>query len=210
MGILRNVIRTLLAPARYAARPLRSHWGRAREKREKKIFIAEPHWISPHAHIWPDEGPKDGNVEIGPYAAICAGAYLAPWGGSIRIGPKVFIGPHAILYGHGGLSIGANALIAGHVTIIPSNHNFERLDVPINEQGEISLGITIEDDVWIGTGARILDGVTIGKGAVVAAGAVVTKSVPANVVVGGVPARIMRSRLESASADATQSVTPKT
>jgi acetyltransferase-like isoleucine patch superfamily enzyme len=61
------------------------------------------------------------------------------------------------------------------------------------EQGITAAGIVIEDDVWLGAGAVITDGVRVGKGAVVAAGAVVTKDVPPHTVVGGVPARPIKT-----------------
>ena len=121
-------------------------------------------------------------VRIGDYAVI------APYGGTIKIGRKVYIGPFSLLYGHGGLEIGDNVLIAGHVTIIPANHGFADGSRSIRSQPSSARGIIIKDDVWIGTGARILDGVTLGAGCVVGAGAVVTKSVPDHAIVAGVPA----------------------
>ena len=78
--------------------------------------------------------------------------------------------------------------------IIPSNHNFIRVDVPINSQGAKSIGIVIEDDVWIGHGCSILDGVTIGRGSVIAAGSVVNKNVLPMTVVAGVPAKQIGER----------------
>jgi acetyltransferase-like isoleucine patch superfamily enzyme len=119
---------------------------------------------------------------------------LVAYGGSIVIGDRTSINPFSILYGHGGLQIGSDVLIAAHVTIIPANHRFDKADVPIRKQGETRLGITIGDDVWIGTGARILDGVTVGHGSVVAAGAVVAHDVPPYSVVAGVPARLIKRR----------------
>lgn len=119
---------------------------------------------------------------------------LMAYGGSIVVGDRVSINPFCILYGHGGLQIGSDVLIAAHVTIIPANHKFDRTDVPIRKQGESRLGITIGDDVWIGTGARILDGVTIGTGSVIAAGAVVKDDVQPYNVVAGVPARPIKTR----------------
>lgn len=119
---------------------------------------------------------------------------LMAYGESIVVGDRVSINPFSILYGHGGLRIGSDVLIAAHVTIIPANHNFIRPDMRIREQGETRLGITIGDDVWIGTGARILDGVTIGNGSVIAAGAVVRSDVPPYCVVAGVPARSIGTR----------------
>jgi acetyltransferase-like isoleucine patch superfamily enzyme len=114
--------------------------------------------------------------------------------GYIRIGDNCFVGPHCMLYGQGGLEIGNYVMIAGGTMIIPSNHNYSSLEMPIREQGETSKGIIIGDDVWIGARCVILDGVTIGSGAVIAAGAVVNKDVPKNAVFGGVPAKKIGDR----------------
>jgi acetyltransferase-like isoleucine patch superfamily enzyme len=77
--------------------------------------------------------------------------------------------------------------------IIAVNHVFDDPNRPFVQQGITAEGIVIEDDVWLGAGAIITDGVRVGKGAVVAAGAVVTKDVPAHTVVGGVPAKPIKT-----------------
>jgi galactoside O-acetyltransferase len=78
-----------------------------------------------------------------------------------------------------------------------ANHNFERLDIPICQQGHSPSFVVIEDNVWIAAHCVILPGVRIHSGAVIAAGAVVSKDVPANAVAAGVPARVLRYRGES-------------
>ena len=128
------------------------------------------------------------NSNIGDYAQ------LHSCGGNIEIGENCSIQLFCVLYGHGGLTIGNNVRIAAHSIIIPSNHNFDRHDIPICKQGETSKGIIINDDVWIGAGSRILDGVQIGSGCVIGAGSVVTKSIAENFIVAGVPATIVRKR----------------
>jgi len=80
------------------------------------------------------------------------------------------------------------------VSIYTENHNFEGGGI-IRDQGVTRSFVRIEDDCWIASNAVILAGVTIGKGSVVAAGSVVTKDVPAYSVVGGVPARVIKSRV---------------
>lgn len=136
-----------------------------------------------------------GSITIGNGTELLYGVILMTYGGHIKIGTNCSINPYTVLYGHGNLTIGNNVLIAGHTLIIPANHIFDSMDIPIAKQGETRKGIVIEDNVWIGSGCRILDGVTIGSGAVIAAGAVVNKNVDPNTVVGGVPARLIKNRV---------------
>ena len=91
------------------------------------------------------------------------------------------------------LGVTALAYALAHLTLYAFDHGIEA-DRPIREQRVRSRGITIGRDVWIGARAGVTDGVTIGDGAVVAMGAVVTHDVPPLVVVGGVPARVLKSR----------------
>jgi acetyltransferase-like isoleucine patch superfamily enzyme len=111
----------------------------------------------------------------------------------IRIGRDSLIGEYNILRGQGGITIGDRVYTAPGVQILAVNHVFCDPSRPIVEQGITAEGIAIEDDAWIGAGAIITDGVHIGRGAVVAAGAVVTADVPAHTVVGGVPARVLKT-----------------
>ncbi|RYZ99536.1 MAG: acyltransferase [Sphingobacteriaceae bacterium] len=91
--------------------------------------------------------------------------------------------------------IGNYVLIAQNVAILAVTHNFDRLDIPIIQQGSTKPDpVTIEDDVWIGRNVIVLPGVTIGKGAIIGASAVVTKDVAPNAIVGGVPAKLIRYR----------------
>ncbi len=133
-------------------------------------------------------------VQIGDHSKIRRGAQIHAMGGSVTIGAHCSVNPLCVLYGTGGLAIGDYVRIAAHTVIVPSMHKFDRLDLPIHEQGSTADGIVIEDDVWIGAGVCVLDGVRIGTGAVVAAGAVVVKDVPPRTIVGGVPARVLRQR----------------
>ena len=116
------------------------------------------------------------------------------YGGRIEIGENCSIGPYSIIYGHGGVTIGNNVLIAGATMIIPNNHNFKDTSVPIAFQGNESLGIVIEDDVWIGHACSILDGIKIGQGSVIAAGSVVNENVEPYSIMGGVPAKLLMKR----------------
>ena len=111
----------------------------------------------------------------------------------IRIGQDSLIGEMNVLRGQGGITIGDRVYTAPLVQLLAVNHVYSDPHRPLIEQGITAEGIVVEDDVWIGAGAVITDGVRIGKGAVVAAGAVVTKDVPPHTVVGGVPARVLKT-----------------
>jgi len=93
--------------------------------------------------------------------------------------------------------IGDNVMIADNFSFRDTDYAFDRIDIPMREQGIITSPITIDDDVWIGHGVIITKGVMIGTGAIIAAGAVVTKDVPACAIVGGVPAKIIKYRNEN-------------
>lgn len=135
-----------------------------------------------------------GEIWLAERVRLDHGALLFSQGGDIRIGPDVYVGPYAVLYGTGGLTIGRDTMIAAHVVIPPSNHVYEDPQRPIRTQGLTARGIAIGNDVWIGAHAVVLDGVTIGDGAVIAAGAVVNHDVEPYTVVGGVPARSVGRR----------------
>lgn len=137
--------------------------------------------------------PK-GEIRIGRNCTIADGVILLTDGGRITLGDNVSINPYSVLYGQGGLAIGNDCRIAANVTIVPANHVFSSIDLPIRAQGLSKKGIQIGQDVWIGAGARILDGVSIGDKAVIGAGAVVTKNVPAYAIFAGVPARQIGAR----------------
>ena len=121
-----------------------------------------------------------GTIHVGDDVNLGMRPTLNATRSTIRIGNKVMFGPEVAI--HGG------------------NHRTDlvgRFMVEVGEaekRPEDDLGVVIEDDVWVGTRATILHGVRIGRGAIVAAGAVVTRNVPPYTVVGGVPAKPIRTR----------------
>ena len=110
--------------------------------------------------------------------------------GDVTIGDHTRIGIHCTVIGP--VCIGNNVNLAQGITVTALNHNFKDTTKRIDEQGISTKPVVISDDVWIGANAVILPGVTIGRHVVVAAGAVVTKDVPDNCVVGGVPAKVIK------------------
>lgn len=109
-------------------------------------------------------------------------------GKNIHIGKKVFINACCCFQDQGGITIGDGALIGHRVVLATLNHDFQ----PEKRGTTYPAPIIIGRNVWIGSGAIVLQGVTIGDNAVIAAGAVVTKDVPEDTIVGGVPAKEIR------------------
>lgn len=124
---------------------------------------------------------------------FCTGV-IAQKGTGITIGHRTGIGARAFLAGQGGITIGNDVITGPNIQVFSENHNFSDLSLTIKEQSVTKHAVFIGNNCWIGGGVSILAGVTIGNGCVIAAGSVVTKSVPANSVVAGVPAKITKSR----------------
>lgn len=136
-----------------------------------------------------------GKITIGKRCRIHRGVILATYGGDIIIGDDVSLNPYTIVYGHGGVRIGDHCRIAAHTVIIPSDHNFERKDQTIGQQGSTQKGIEIGKDVWIAAGVKVLDGTHIKDGCVIGANAVVKGETENHGVYVGIPAKKVKERL---------------
>lgn len=112
----------------------------------------------------------------------------------LKISSNVTLNEFLYISAFGGVEIKKNTRIGTRTTIFSTDHEFKDSKVPIKDQGLISGKVVIGEDVWIGANVVILKGVNIGNGAIVAAGAVVNEDVPANAIVGGVPAKILKYR----------------
>ncbi len=132
-------------------------------------------------------------VGIGAFSRLVASGDMSNIGKGINIGNNVGIGEFAYLGGAGGLTIGDNCIVGQYFSCHPENHCIDQLHKPYRLQGVTRKGITIGNNCWIGSKVTILDGASVGDNCVIAAGAVVNKSFPAGYIIGGVPARIIRS-----------------
>ena len=114
--------------------------------------------------------------------------FYTDFGKNIEVGEDVFINACCHFQDHGGVTLGDGCLIGHNVVFATLNHG----TAPEHRASTVPAPIVLGRKVWIGSNATILQGVTIGDNAVVGAGAVVTKDVPANTIVGGVPAKVIR------------------
>lgn len=127
-------------------------------------------------------------TEIDESVAVFTPLYIN-YGKHTKIGKNVFINFDCTFLDLGGITIEDNVLIAPKVSLLSEGHPIE----PENRHALIPKPIHIKKNAWIGAGATILQGVTIGENAVVASGAVVSKDVPDNTIVGGIPAKIIKT-----------------
>ncbi len=114
--------------------------------------------------------------------------FFTNFGRHIRIGKNVFINHACTFLDLGGITIEDDVQIGPKVNLISENHPVD----PTQRKNLILNSVLIKRNAWIGAGATILPGVTIGENAIVAAGAVVHKDVPANTIVGGIPAKLIK------------------
>ena len=121
--------------------------------------------------------------------------FYTDFGKNIQVGENVFINACCHFQDHGGVTLGDGCQIGHNVVFATLNHVFATLNhglSPEDRPHTYPAPIVLGRNVWVGSNATILQGVTIGDNAIVGAGAVVTKDVPANTIVGGVPARFIK------------------
>lgn len=135
---------------------------------------------------------KNTGGAVGNNVSIQPGVYLYNLP-NLKIGNNVSIHPMCYLDAAGGITIGDNVSIAHSTTLISTNHTWNNREKPIKYNPETFAEIIIEDDVWIGCGVRVLANVKISGRSVVAAGAVINKSFANNSLIGGVPAKLIKT-----------------
>jgi acetyltransferase-like isoleucine patch superfamily enzyme len=137
---------------------------------------------------------KDAQLELGRWSWIGHGTKIRCHEGRVSIGAKTVMGQECTISAFQHVKIGRECVIADRVMFIDFDHGVVEVERPIRLQGIYKRDVTVGNNVWIGYGACILRGVTVGDNAIIGTNAVVTKDVPANAVVAGLPARVIRMR----------------
>jgi acetyltransferase-like isoleucine patch superfamily enzyme len=137
---------------------------------------------------------KAARVHFGRWVWIGHGTKIRCHEGEVRIGDKTVLGQECTISAYQHVSIGEQCIVADRVMMIDFDHNVAEIERPIRVQGIYKRDVRVGNNVWIGYGAQIIRGVTVGDNAIIGASAVVTRDVPANAVVAGVPARVIRMR----------------
>ncbi|MEA2388965.1 MAG: hypothetical protein QOG41_1738 [Thermoleophilaceae bacterium] len=139
---------------------------------------------------------RGGRIDLGRWSWLGHGTKIRCHEGEVSIGAKTVLGQECTISAYQRVSIGRECVIADRVMLIDFDHGVVEVDRPIRLQGIYKRDVNVGNNVWIGYGACILRGVTVGDNAIIGTNAVVAKDVPANAVVGGVPARVIRMREE--------------
>jgi acetyltransferase-like isoleucine patch superfamily enzyme len=195
VGLCRGVVRALF---------FRSHGGFVLLKRG--VILKNTQYLSVGRQFIAEErceinGLSKRGLVFGDRVTVGAFALIRPsnqYGGHVgeglMVGDNSNIGPFSYIGCSGFITIGKNVMMGPRVGLYAENHAFDRTDVPMNQQGVRHEEIHIEDDCWLGANCIVLAGVRIGKGTVVSAGSVVTHDIPPYSIIGGIPAKVTKSR----------------
>jgi acetyltransferase-like isoleucine patch superfamily enzyme len=140
------------------------------------------------------ETGRKGRIRFGRFVWIGDGSKIRCHEGVVEIGEKTVMGQECTISAYQRVRIGAQCVVADRAMFIDFDHGVVEVERPIRVQGIYKRDVEVGSNVWIGYGACILRGVRVGDNSIVGTNAVVTKDVPANAVVAGVPARIVRMR----------------
>ena len=162
--------------------------------------------LTPAGWRWRSDGPlflgRDlelkiepaGEIRFGRFVWIGDGTKIRCHEGVVEVGAKTVMGQECTISAYQRVRIGEECVIADRAMFIDFDHGMVEVERPIRQQGIYKRDVEVGNNVWIGYGACVLRGVRVGDNSVIGTNSVVTKDVPANAVVGGIPARIIRMR----------------
>jgi acetyltransferase-like isoleucine patch superfamily enzyme len=191
LRFLRFAARNRMLGPRYARLALRYAWRR---------------WLTPAGWRWETDGPlflgkglqiqvaRGARLRFGRFTWIGDGTKIRCHEGEVAIGEKTVLGQDCTISAYKRVRIGEQCVVADRAMFIDFDHNVTEVERPIRLQGIYKRDVEVGSNVWIGYGACVLRGVRVGDNAIVGSNSVVTRDVPANAVVGGVPARVLRTR----------------
>ena len=137
---------------------------------------------------------RKGKIRFGRFVWVGDGTKIRCHEGEVVIGDKTVLGQECTISAYQHVRIGEQCVIADRAMFIDFDHGTAEAERPIRVQGIYKRDVDVGSNVWIGYGACILRGVRVGDNAVIGTNSVVTRDVPANAVVGGIPAQIIRMR----------------
>ena len=191
IDMIRFAIRRRMISPRYARLLWRYLWRRVLTRAGWRWQTTGPVFFGRDLEL---EIGRRGRVRFGRFAWIGDRTKIRCHEGEVLIGAKTVIGQECTISAYRHVRIGEQCVIADRAMFIDFDHGVVEVERPIRLQGIYTRDVEVGSNVWIGYGACILRGVRIGDNAVIGTSTVVTKDVPANAVIGGAPARILRMR----------------
>ena len=191
LSLFRFLARNRMLTPKYARLALRYAWRR---------------FLTPAGWRWRTDGlvffgrrlqvqiGRKGTIRCGRFVWLGDGTKIRCHEGEVVIGPKTVLGQECTISAYQHVRIGEQCVIADRAMFIDFDHGSVEVERPVREQGIYKRDVDVGSNVWVGYGACILRGVRVGDNSVIGTNSVVTRDVPANAVVGGVPARIIRMR----------------
>ena len=163
---------------------------------KKNIFFGKNVTIESYTQIDGYASEKlvlEDNTKIGSFSKVLSTSHFSKFGKGLKMGNNSAIGDYTHFGAPGGIEIGNDVIMGSYISFHSENHNFSDTTRLIREQGVTSKGIKLGNNIWVGAKVTFLDGCVVGDNSVVAAGAVVNGIYPDNSVIGGVPARVIKT-----------------
>ena len=140
------------------------------------------------------KGTDNRGIAIGNGVFVGRNTILSCKNGDIVIGDHANIGFNCEIFSASRVTVGTSILMAAYTYLVGGDHLYDRIDIPVLDQGRTARGIDVGDGVWLGTHVVVTDGSTIGRDAIIGAGAVVVGTVPDYAIATGIPAKVQRDR----------------
>jgi len=165
------------------------------------VTIRHPHKIQIGDNVVIDDqccldakGSDNQGIVIGEGVFIGRNTILSCKNGDIVIEDKANLGFNCEIFSASRVRIGKSILMAAYTYLVGGDHLYDRVDIPVLEQGRTARGIDVDDNVWLGTHVVVTDGSRIGRDAIIGAGAVVVGEIPEFAIATGIPAKVVRDR----------------
>jgi acetyltransferase-like isoleucine patch superfamily enzyme len=167
------------------------------------VVLRHPHKISVGDNVVIDDnccldakGSDNVGITIGSGVFVGRNTILSCKNGDIELDDQANIGFNVEIFAASRVRVGKKVLIAAYCYLVGGDHLYDRIDIAVLEQGRTARGIEVDDNAWLGAHAVVTDGSRVGKDAIIGAGAIVIGEIPDFSIAAGVPARILRNRLE--------------